>query len=133
MSAVQVRCLHFPDGLRVGLNSTGMLNPSTRDMSKKSRLPNWFRAYSARPGCSEGCPIPNTRACRNPRSGNDRYRRRQSCTLYDPRSVPWTCRRAPIATSSGPSRVCGPRRARRRPRVCRGSCCGFRRWRRGRR
>ncbi|KAI8546363.1 hypothetical protein RHMOL_Rhmol07G0111200 [Rhododendron molle] len=31
----------------VGLKSIGTLNPSTRDMSKKSKLLNWFSAYSA--------------------------------------------------------------------------------------
>ena len=31
----------------VGLNSIGRLNPTTREISKKSVLLNWFRAYSA--------------------------------------------------------------------------------------
>lgn len=33
--------------LEVGLNSIGTLNPSTREISKKSLSPNWFKAYSA--------------------------------------------------------------------------------------
>ncbi|KAI5383785.1 hypothetical protein KIW84_070950 [Lathyrus oleraceus] len=32
----------------VGLKSIGTLNPSTREMSKKSKFMYWFKAYSAR-------------------------------------------------------------------------------------
>ena len=34
--------------LDVGLNLIGTLNPSTKDMSKKSRLLNWLSANSAK-------------------------------------------------------------------------------------
>ncbi|KAH8481975.1 hypothetical protein H0E87_029435, partial [Populus deltoides] len=51
ISAAHLIPRQLPD---TGLKSMGTLNPSTRDMSKKSKLLNRFKAYSA--SVFGGCP-----------------------------------------------------------------------------